>query len=224
MSIFVEKVNIILTDMKKINTTLLILTLLLNISCEKKTPEFFLKIPIEDRFIFKMGDTLDYRCSNGSTFKVVIKNYNFNTQTKISQDWFDNTHIDHTDLQTIILETFSNDWNVAIKNTLGSDGMDFEPPCFIVNTLEGIWSSDENPGCWILNGCMIGGSAIIGESNVKFQEKTYNNRSYKKVYSDSKKNGKASFTIHWNLKYGIISFESSIDGSYFKWDLEVNNK
>jgi len=199
--------------MKKISLMLsIIFSLALINSCEReREKKFFDKIPLEERFIFKKGDTLNYKCNNGSTFKVYIKDYKFWTETGTSQ--IGNTEwTSYIDFQTIILETLSNEWNIAF-------GSVFESNCFIIHT-SGMPCDDNNRVTQITNGCELGGSIFVNAGCVIAQEITLNNRLYKKVYSFPKFNENYSLDICWNLKYGIILFESINEGTVLKWDLE----
>jgi len=202
------------------NTSLVLFSLIIIISCqEKDNPVEIHEIPIEDRFLYDKGDTLFYKCSDGSVDTSAIKDYRFWTIAGTSRNMFGNEIRYETDLQRIMIESPSNQWNDILKVVLSSD--DVNHPCFIIETVETIYDANENPYCWIINGCNYeGGLPIVAEGDVKYTEISFNNNSYKKVHFDSRENGENSFKVYWNLKYGIIRFESVYNGALLTWDLE----
>jgi hypothetical protein len=199
------------------------LSFMLFISCGGKNNNPPEEIPVEDRFIYNLGDTLIYKCSDGSADTVNVKDYRLWTTTGSTTDMYGNEHIFERQLQRIIIESSSDNWNRILRIVLSGD--DFIYHCYIIETIETVYDTDGNPFCWIINGCNYGGGLpIFAESNVKYPEISFNNNSYKKVYFDSRNLENNSYKIYWNLKYGIIRFESFTDGTLVTWDLVNHNK
>jgi hypothetical protein len=94
--------------------------------------------------------------------------------------------------------------------------------CFRINTLPKYddLNVENFPWCDILNGCEYTGSRVIAEKLAEYDEKIFNDKSYKNVYYQSRGDMNNGFEIYWNLKYGIISFVGISNGTKLIWQLE----
>lgn len=179
------------------------------IACKKEIPleEVVNRIPIEERCVFTEGDILLYSCSDGSTDTAVVLNVEFKTQTGTTTGFFGgatNTYV--TDIQKLEIETFHDKWKYG----------DVDSRCYYFLTSPEYHNVVENfPRCILANGCGGVGEdrLIIGDSFPDFDEKKFNNKTYKKVYFESR----GSLKVYWNLKYGIIRYEKGLN---YIWNLE----
>lgn len=176
------------------------------------------EIPIKDRFVYSIGDKLTYKGIDGITNTFLVKDYLFWTESGIVTDMFGGSHPWKRDQQRIIFESSSESWQKALSIIYASDS--FASSCFIIYSINTIYDTTGSPYCWLLNGCNFVSSPIFAESGVKSSAISFNNNSYQKVYFSSRNSGNNSFTVYWNLKYGIIRFESVIEGKQEIWDLE----
>lgn len=207
--------------MKTLGTVLLFVFLLGAFhACKDEDPDAYYQISSEDRFVFKIGDTLYYDCSNGSSLKVTVMEYSFFTETRQSTDWFGGIHIHHYDNQYITLKTPSNEWNNAFKAIFGAPGIsDFESPCIMINT-DGIPCNDY-PASSIESGCDLADASGIFYGCLRFYKINIHSKSYYHVYVDSFQVDDNGCKMLWNLKYGIISLETTINDSTLVWNLEA---
>lgn len=174
------------------------------------------EIPDKDRFIYELGDALIYQCSDGSSISFSVIDYKFWTETS-SSSLLGTQYQSETQLQRVIIESSSDNWNSIFKKVFSSE--DFIFPCYSIETIYTVFDSNGNPACWIVNGCN-GEGTVFAESGVMYAEISINNNSYQKVYFDSRDAENISYKIYWNLKYGIIRFECIDDGNELIWDLE----
>lgn len=193
-----------------------LLPFLLIIACEKENGyDYILEIPVEDRCTFKKGDTILYICSDGSTDTACIKNVVFRTITRsYTDDWFGGTHTIKEDKQKIVIEVLFNDWNLLLKNLLTSSGID--TCCYTIENGNDFYL--DNPRTEIVIGCEPPGGSIIAYGLVEYNEITFSNKEYRKVYYYSGEGW--GYDIYWNLKYGIIRFEFYLGSESIVWDLE----
>jgi len=91
---------------------LFLFTLLLIIKCEDSAVlKKHFKIPEEGRCIFIPGDTLMYRCSDGSFDTVLVKEVKFWTEDGLSDDWLGIKTNYSMDKCQITVEHFNDNWN-----------------------------------------------------------------------------------------------------------------
>lgn len=197
-----------------INIFILLFSFILTIACtkEKKLEEFVYEIPIDDRFIFTEGDTLLYSCSNGSTDTVFVKDVDFTTETGTYTISGTAMHNYTTETQNFFIETSHDKW----KNGY------IDSRCFRIYTLPKYddLNVENFPWCNLLNGCEYAGSRILAEKLADYDDIMLNNKSYKKVYYESRGDMNNGFEIYWNIKYGIISYAGISDGTKVVWQLE----
>jgi hypothetical protein len=197
-----------------INIYILLFSFVLIIACtkEKKLEEVVYRIPVEDRFVFAEGDTLLYSCSNGSTDTVIVREVDLKTETGTYTSWGVAIHNYITETQSLFIETSHDNWKYD----------DIDSRCFRINTLPKYDDINvENfPWCDLLNGCEYAGSRVIAENLADYDEKIFNDISYKKVYYKSRGDMNNGFEIYWNLKYGIISFVGISNGTKLIWQLQ----
>jgi len=179
---------------------------------EKKLEEVVYTIPIEDRCVFTEGDTLLYSCTNGSTDTVIVREVDFKTETGTYNSWGVDVHNYTTEIQRLIIEVLNDNWNYE----------NIDSRCFIINTVPKYDDINvENfPFCDLLNGCEYGGARILAEKLADYDEKIFDEKSYKKVYYISRGDMNNGFEIYWNLKYGIINFVGTSNGTKLIWQLE----
>jgi len=179
---------------------------------ENKLDEVVYDIPIEDRCVFTEGDTLLYSCSNGSTDSVLVKEVDFITETGTYTPWGSDIHNYTTETQSIFIESFSDNWQYE----------DIDSRCFRMNSLPKYddLNVEKFPWCDLLNGCEYAGSRVIATNLAQYEEKTFDDISYKKVYFQSEGDMNNGYEIYWNLKYGIIRFVGISNGTELVWQLE----
>jgi hypothetical protein len=197
-----------------IHIYILLFSFILIIACskEEKLGEVVYEIPIEDRCVFTEGDTLLYSCSNGSTDTVFVKNVDFITETGTYTVSGTDMHNYITETQSMFIETSHDNWKYE----------NIDSRCFRINTLPKYddLNVENFPWCDILNGCEYTGSRVIAEKLAEYDEKIFNDKSYKNVYYQSRGDMNNGFEIYWNLKYGIISFVGISNGTKLIWQLE----
>lgn len=197
-----------------IHIYILLFSFILIIACnkEKKLEEVVYEIPVEDRCVFTEGDTLLYSCSNGSTDTVFVKNVDFITETGTYTISGTAMHSYITETQSIFIETSHENWKYE----------DIDSRCFRIITLPKYddLNVENFPWCDVLNGCEYTGSRVIAEKLAEYDEKIFNDKSYKNVYYQSRGDMNNGFEIYWNLKYGIISFVGISNGTKLIWQLE----
>lgn len=203
-----------------IKISLLLLSIIILIACEKKN-EFkaIFEIPVEERCIFKKGDTLLYMCNDGSTDTACIIYVDFWTHIQPHTSSWSIITPYKMDNQKIVIEALFNDWNLNLNNfwtKIPSQGNRFNSPCYGIQTIGS--PTDNFPTTSVVNGCEWSGWGIAS-GRVNIIEITLNGKKYKKVYGYPKGNS-SGWKIYWNLKYGIIRFEFISDGSTIIWDLE----
>ena len=197
-----------------INIYILLFSFILITGCtkENKLEEVVYEIPAEDRYVFTEGDTLLYSCSNGSTDTVLVRKVDFITETGTYSFWGTAMHNYITESQSVFIETSHDNWKYEV----------IDSRCFRINSLPKY--DDINveyfPFCEILNGCEYAGSRVIAEKLADYDEKFFNDKSYKKVYYVSRGDMNNGFEIYWNLKYGIIRFVGLSNGTKLIWQLE----
>lgn len=185
-------------------------------SCEKE--ENIMKvynciIPNEDKCEFNIGDTLLYNCDDGTIDTVIIKNVEITTKRVTnSPNLFGNASVSYIDYQTITIKTFNNNWRDMLNSVINSPIND--SICYRVSANANC--SGRDPHSKIINGCDNHLNRVIADSEVIFDDKLLNFKYYTKVYY-YKHN---SYSFYWNLKYGIIRFTITIDGTTKVWDLE----
>lgn len=193
---------------------LLLSFLILVVACskEKNLEEVLYEIPEEDRFVFSVDDTLLYPCSNGSIDTVFVKDIDFKTETGTYTIWGSAMHNYITETQSLFLETAHDNWKYE----------DLDSRCFRINTLPKYDNINvaKFPWCDLLNGCEYTGSRVIAENLADYDEKIFNDISYKKVYYIFKGDVNNGFEIYWNLKYGIIRFVGNSNGNRLIWQLK----
>lgn len=195
-------------------------------SCNEKidipSVTYYSDIPLNDRFIYKIGDKLVYKCSDGTSVAVTVTNYLFWTNVTTGYEYID-PHlrfvVKKMQQQRITIASSSDIWNNAINTICSSNS--FTSRCYIISTDVDNWEEGEDPNSWIMNSCNI---EIPGPMFKNEAERTqfisFNNKSYQKVYSASRNVGNNNLKLYWNLKYGIIRFESVVEGKQEIWDLE----
>jgi hypothetical protein len=196
-----------------INIYILLFSFILLIACAKEKPEEVLyEIPVEDRCVFTEGDVLLYTCSNGSTDTVWVRNVDFTTETGTYTVWGTDMHNYITETQSIFIETSHDNWKYEV----------IDSRCFRINSLPKYddINVEKFPWCNLLNGCEYAGSRLIAENLAVYDEKIFNEKSYKKVYYRLRGDLNNGFEIYWNLKYGIIRFVGISNGTKLIWQLE----
>ena len=116
-----------------------------------------------------------------------------------------------TETQSMFIEAYHDNWNYE----------DIDSRCFRINTLPKYDDINiENfPWCDLLNGCEYAGSRVLAENLIHYDEKIFDDKSYKKVYYQSRGDMNNGFEIYWNLKYGIIRFVGISNGTKLIWQL-----
>ena len=176
--------------------------------------DFVNAIPKEDRYVYEEGDSLIYKCSDGqnSTFFVKVVSRVFLPIFSYTQEY-----------QTIVIESINDRW----YKYLNWPSWLTPTPCYktYVDSWTGGGHEDARPKVNVSSGC--GGfyeSSRIGYGwEVDFEDTTFNNKQYYKVYFDTKENSPnkdSVYDIYWNLKYGIIRFVGYSEFDTLYWDLE----
>ena len=170
------------------------------------------EIPEEDRYVYEEGDILIYKCSDGqnNTFFVKEASLLFRPIGSYAQEY-----------QTILIESINDRW----YKYLNLSSWITPTPCY--KTYVDSWTGYEGarPNVNVSYGCGDFYESIrVGYGwEVDFEETTFNNKQYYKVYFDTKENSPnkdSVFDIYWNLKYGIIRFVGYSEFDTLYWDLE----
>lgn len=197
-----------------INIFILLFSFVLIITCinEERLEEIVYIIPVEDRCVFTPGDTLLYNCSNGSIDTVLVKEVDFQTERGTYTFLGTAMHNYITETQSMVVETFNDNWNYEKINSR----------CFRINTSPKYddYNVKNFPYCKLFIGCEYQGSKFIVGSLTDYDEKIFSDKSYKKVYYESRGDMNNGFEIYWNLKYGIIRFVGVSNGTKLIWQLE----
>ena len=196
-----------------INIYILLFSLLLVMACSKEDEELVInEIPVEDRCIFTEGDVLLYSCSNGSTDTVIVIKVDFKTESGPYTAWGTDVVLHNylTDTQSMTIESSNDNWKTILNDIY--DGIDSFSNRFIIQSIPSYAYEEHYPDCEILfDGMVLGASEY-------WDEKIFNDKSYKKVYHIKPRGD--SYEIYWNLKYGIISFMGISNGTKLIWQFE----
>ena len=183
------------------------------------------EIPIEDRCIFSAGDTLLYKCSNGSTDTVFVRKVFYRTESGTHTTLGNHDYDYVTDEQEIIIEASNDTWISILNKTYDND---WRSQSFTI--LKSVEYRD-------IDNYIPRGDITWGDNNKGFLSiaanwgyegewyqfhaiKIFNNKSYQNVYSNSRGDKTNGFEIYWNFKYGIISFTGISNGQELNWFLE----
>lgn len=202
----------------------LILFVCIQTSCKEKVQAVIDEIPVEDRFVYSKGDTLTYKCSDGTTNAVLVKDYQFWTQTPIGiETWYGGSGPWIRDRQRITIESLSDRWQ-KVLSVIWGNSLEISS-CFIIDTSLRPYDENGNPFCSLINRCDYADWFSAMDGSQCCAEQSFNGHLYKKLYYFNSFLGveSNSYTVYFNLKYGIIRFESVIDGKQEIWDL-VNPK
>ena len=201
-----------------IGALLLAITLVFMIGCElddNKGITRTYKLPEEDRYIYDMGDTLVYRCSDGSFDSVLVKVADFWTISGNSANFFGGTTKYTADGCQISVEHFNDHWNnILIEDLEAYDSLNVYNRCFTILLLADYHTN--YPYTEISNSCIRHEGFYIAAGEVKFKELVINSRTYQKVYHEAIH----GYEIYWNLKFGIIRIEYTQDGRAMVLDLK----
>lgn len=188
------------------------------------------RIPESDKFIFGEGDSLKYNCNDGTyeTIYVLSATYDFESLT------FNSANIDFGfggeeekittfsyETFEIILESPDDRWKryLEVEAAYG--------PCYRIFFKA---SPVDTLNSHIFKDCherassrsIASGKEDQSGSNSRdyIQDTIFNETVFSNLHSYNLSNG---CKIFWNLKYGIIRFESKYETSELSWDLLVNN-
>ena len=185
-------------------------------SCKRKEPDVVMRIPEEDRFIFKEGEPIIYHCSDESADTVWVRFSDFYTETRTETGFLGGEWIVKEDRARITLEITDTTWLTIIHYAcpLPEDCNE------CVNIQTGPYQ-DDIPPTVLYFGCGTYGGIIFAESSAE-AEMDLNGLSYTNVYSCTHGlNETEGFRMYWSLKYGIIRFEGEIGETTYSWDLEI---
>ena len=202
---------------------------LLLFSCNKEDCLYKYALP-GDRYVFKTGDSLLYKCSDGKADTFLVGEVFYN---QVVEEYPEGIFSDR------MCTYSSQECDISLQNLSGCwvtlfDFGFFAPPRpdssrFFRIHLYGDFSGDEKRSCsWVESGsdnnllssfadtCLAG----VEGNSLTTEAKEYSNVFTVERQSDDPDSGnEIHYKIHWNLSHGIIRFEDLAENPVRRWDL-----
>ena len=197
-----------------------LLTVLFLPACEKNEDMVY-RIPGEQKFLFQVGDTLYYKCSDGSNQHLMVGDIRYNLETGTRQGLFkdyDDTY--SIQICEIDLSCEKDDWN-------GHINMDCEENItytLIFNPQIVTWGTFI-PHSTIMRQCPSGIAWDVAFSphldytfiDTLIDGKEYYNVFTYQIHPDRLPAGGEQYRFIWNMNYGIIRFEVISETEELHW-------